>query len=117
MAIWPHIKALAKAMCRRWDTPYFLEKLPLRATPLPGMHQLWKIEPDIVHPGIGTANVRRDCPALDKIPPHMMQIKPVEDKVCRLFHDELVHLPDGLFTRFRIGDELLLLVERIALGH
>src|SRR5262245_54261798 len=85
--------------------------------PLPGMRQLEKIEPDVVHPGIGTANVRRDSPALDKIPPHMMQIKPVEDQVCCVVHGELIHLPDNLLARLRVGDELLLRVESSYLSH
>src|SRR5262245_46897749 len=46
-----------------------------------------------------------------------MQIEPVEDQVRRVVHGELVHFPDDLLTRLRIGDELLLLVERIDLRH
>src|SRR5215831_5715711 len=81
------------------------------------MRQLWQIEPDIVHPGIGTANVRRDRPALDKIPPYMMQVKPMEDQIRRIVHGDLVHLPNDLLALLRSSDEFLLLVEFIYLRH
>src|SRR5713101_4086935 len=46
---------------------------------LPGMGQLCEVQPDIVHPGVSTTDVGGDGPALDKVPPHMVEVEPVQN--------------------------------------
>src|SRR5262249_21652277 len=44
--------------------------------PLPAVRQLRQVQPDGVHPGVRTADVRGVRPPLDKVPPHMVQLAP-----------------------------------------
>src|SRR5215469_3181160 len=74
----------------------------------PGMWQLWEIQPDVVHPGVGTTDVWRYGPALDKIPAHVIQVKPVEDEVGGVIHGQFVHLPDEPLACLKLGSEFLL---------
>src|SRR6266545_5094274 len=80
------------------------------------MWQFWEIQPHIVHSGIRTANVRCERPALDKIPAHMIQVKPVEDEVGCVIHGQLVHVPNDFLARRKIRSEFLLLEEFVEFG-
>src|SRR5215510_11595629 len=83
---------------------------------LSGMWQFREIQPDVVHPSIRATHIRRERPALDKIPAYVIQVKPVQDKVGCIIHGHLVHLPNELLTGSKISGEFLLLKEFIEVG-
>src|SRR5215831_10142706 len=77
------------------------------------MWQLWKIEPDRVHPGVRTPQIRGVSPPLHKIPAYVVKLRPQQDEIGRIVHGESVHLPDDLLACFDLRHERLLLEEGV----
>src|SRR5262245_31527794 len=91
--------------------PYVRQCCSSHEPMLPGMRQLREIQPDRVHPGVRTTNIRGVGPALHKVPAHMEKLRPLQDQVRRIVHGYLIHFPDDLLAGLRIRHELLLLKE------
>src|SRR5439155_17714598 len=72
---------------------------------------LREIQPDGVHPGVRTPNVRGVSPTLHKIPAHMVKLRPLQDQIRRIVYGHGIHFPDDLLAGLRIRHELLLLEE------